>query len=853
MNMTQFWHEMYSVTIGLILLTSVTGQEDIVLLKLGVVTGPCQVFCDEQTIIKGVSGLNYVISAKITWTYVDVSEPYLVLNTVNRMKDSDIDLVLLLADVDYYMNFSSLLPDNQTNVLQWATPSSANKDDTDKVSLNNCGSSSTFRSLVDNNEETVLNRCRTEIQTDFYYIADEGRGHHKPTENALVDIVASLAGHLKWSSTFVLTDKEQNLDAVVHGLSVAGVSVMDGMMPDIFSPRFERDFLAMIDFALRDMPNITIVCSMECVKTLLKKPFSIARREVQRYAMRHITRWLIVTFGDHSAADQLTDIETNLDNVVVIVLPDTFFRKSPFKVEDVQTYIQGVLSDIGSGYNISEYNTTIKDLTLAKFFSNNKAVCQWVAIEALMWTRTGRKFATVGHVRGSGRILTSGDIFPNAKFGFNGRELLVSTNVWYPFVTKHENMTFSGFCIDMLDHLAVSLNFTYHLTMPGDGAWGTEFDNGSFSGMVGQMQRNEVDLLIAPLSIQTNREAIMDFSYPYFFEPTVIILKKPDPSDTKWRTLIDPFTTTVLICIGISLPTVSFIMCMLEYLSPYYRGLPDRASMRGLHHFSDAFWYLYGALLTQGGEHMSDAVSGRTLLSFWWLFCIVMMATYSGNLIAFLTVTKEKLPFDTLSGMVNQDVYRWGMIGGTAFIDILKNTQQDVFQQLWSGLVRFNRTDKDILSYDPEVHISKVLSGNYVFLGDKTYTEITMRNRSECDMVIAKEEFLPLQYAIGLPNNSPYTRLFDDEILSIHESGLLQIWKLKHWPKRSMCYGSMVPEATIVSLIDIQSAFYLIGIGIVVAVTVLTCECGYSYWKKRKGRNTDTTEVIHKYTIHSIT
>ncbi|XP_069103796.1 glutamate receptor ionotropic, kainate 4-like [Argopecten irradians] len=837
-----------TVIIGTILTNTVTGLDDIILLKLGIVRGPCVGFCKEQTTIKSVSGFSDVISANITWAYVDVSEPYTVLNTVNSMRYSDIDLVLLLADVDYHLNFSLLL-DKKTQVLQWVIPSS-NEADSDRVSLNNCGSSSTFMSLSENNQDTV-DICRTESQADFNYNNAKGRRQYEPTGNALVDIIASIANHLKWSSTFVLTDKDDNLDALVHGLSAAGVSVVDGMIPDISSPRFERDFLAMIDYAVRELPNITIVCSMECVRTLLKKPFSIARWEVQRYAMRHMTRWLIVTFGDHSAADQLTDLETNLDNVVVIVIPDKFVRKSFLNGEDVQSYIQGVLGDIGSSYNMSEYNhsnTTIKDLTLAKFVSNNKVMCRWVAIEALMWTKTGRRFSTVGHVQESGRLLTSGDIFPNTKFGFNGRELLVSTNVWYPFVGKHENMTFSGFCIDMLDHLAISLNFTYRLTMPADGAWGMQFENGSFNGLVGQMERNEVDLIVAPMSIQTNREVVMDFSYPYFYEPTVMLLKKPDPSDKKWRTLIDPFTTTVLICIGISLPTVSFIMCMLEYLSPYYRGLPDRASMRGLHHFSDAFWYLYGALLTQGGEHMSDAVSGRTLLSFWWLFCIVMMATYSGNLIAFLTVTKEKLPFDTLSGMVNQDVYKWGTIGGTAFIDIFKTSQQRTFQQVWDGLSRFNRTEKDIFSFDPEVHISKVLSGDYVYLGDKTYNEITVRSRKECDLVLTKEEFIPLQYAVGLPNNSPYTRLFANEILSIHESGLLQIWKLKHWPKRSTCYGSMVPEATIVSLIDIQSAFYLIGIGIVVAVTVLICECGYSYWEKRTGRNTFVAKIIHKHT-----
>ena len=37
-----------------------------------------------------------------------------------------------------------------------------------------------------------------------------------------------------------------------------------------------------------------------------------------------------------------------------------------------------------------------------------------------------------------------------------------------------------------------------------------------------------------------------------------------------------------------------------------------------------------------------------------------MVATYSGNLVAFLTVTTVSMPFDTLEEMVHQSAYSWG-------------------------------------------------------------------------------------------------------------------------------------------------------------------------------------------------
>ena len=53
---------------------------------------------------------------------------------------------------------------------------------------------------------------------------------------------------------------------------------------------------------------------------------------------------------------------------------------------------------------------------------------------------------------------------------------------------------------------------------------------------------------------------------------------------------------------------------------------------------------------------------------FWYLAVIVMCGTYSGNLVAFLTVVKTPIPFDTLEELANQDQYKFGVLGGTAWV-----------------------------------------------------------------------------------------------------------------------------------------------------------------------------------------
>lgn len=57
---------------------------------------------------------------------------------------------------------------------------------------------------------------------------------------------------------------------------------------------------------------------------------------------------------------------------------------------------------------------------------------------------------------------------------------------------------------------------------------------------------------------------------------------------------------------------------------------------------------------------------------FWWFYIIVIVATYGANLIAFLAIDIRQPPFETLEELANNDFYRIGTIGGTAWADELK-------------------------------------------------------------------------------------------------------------------------------------------------------------------------------------
>ncbi|KAF2349443.1 Ionotropic glutamate receptor L-glutamate and glycine-binding domain [Trinorchestia longiramus] len=78
-------------------------------------------------------------------------------------------------------------------------------------------------------------------------------------------------------------------------------------------------------------------------------------------------------------------------------------------------------------------------------------------------------------------------LFPEAP------ELIITAAPWVPHVTilEHEDgsRSLEGPAAKTIDSIADALNFTYTVIQPPDGAWGLAQQDGSWTGMVGQVVR----------------------------------------------------------------------------------------------------------------------------------------------------------------------------------------------------------------------------------------------------------------------------------------------------------------------------------------------------------------------------
>lgn len=90
-------------------------------------------------------------------------------------------------------------------------------------------------------------------------------------------------------------------------------------------------------------------------------------------------------------------------------------------------------------------------------------------------------------------------------------------------------------------------------------------------------------------------------------------------------------------------------------------------------------------------------------------------------------------------------------------------------------------------------------------------------------------------------------------MLKVLESGLLQIWKTRRWPKQTLCGDSLVKANRAITIEDVQSAFYLIAVGISLATIVIIYE-KIKHNCEIKNKKPDKLKVdLHRYNLRHST
>nr|XP_047142414.1 glutamate receptor ionotropic, NMDA 1 [Hydra vulgaris] len=399
-----------------------------------------------------------------------------------------------------------------------------------------------------------------------------------------------------------------------------------------------------------------------------------------------------------------------------------------------------------------------------------------------------------------------------------------------------------GYCIDLLKRLSERLNITYSLHLVDDGNFGSlTRENGSnfkrWNGIIGEIVEGKADIAVASLTINNERAQYIEFSKPYKYQGISILIKKTMPVDDL-LSFLRPFKPELWWLVLLSVHVVAVVLYLLDRFSPF--GEKDSDNKHPLDLFS-TMWFAWGVLINSGvGEGIPRSFSARILAMVWAGFSMIIIASYTANLAAFLVLDKPKNKIEGINDPVLRNPsssFKYGTVKDSSVEAYFR--RQVEMSSMYNFMKNYN------VQYESE-GISKVKNGELdAFIWDSPV--LYHETSKDCNLLTVGDQFGRSGYGIGVPKDSPWSDDISLSILYLQERGIMEELETR-WINFGTCDSiDDMNKPTTLELSHMLGVFIMVAVGIGGGLIIVIFEVLYYKYRgwKEKQKN-----VLKKSTQH---
>ncbi|XP_046373503.1 glutamate receptor-like [Haliotis rufescens] len=409
---------------------------------------------------------------------------------------------------------------------------------------------------------------------------------------------------------------------------------------------------------------------------------------------------------------------------------------------------------------------------------------------------------------------------------------VITTILLPPFLTKKKapdngkpllgNNRYEGFCRDLADEISEKLEFDYEIREVRDGQFGVELENGSWSGMIGELRRGVAELAIAPLTITAERERVVDFSKPFMNIGISIMIKRPDKQKPGVFSFMEPFSIQLWACITIAYVVVSVSIFLVSRFSPYEwhnLTLTFGDMIQNQFTLSNSFWFSMGALMLQGSDHCPRSAAGRIIGGAWWFFVLIIISSYTANLAAFLTIERMLTPIKSADDLVKQTEISYGTLKSGSTMKFFAKTEVPTYKTMYNSMTTATPSPF-VDSIDAGVERVRNFKAKYAFLLESTMNEY-YNNRKPCNTMKVGPNLNLKGFGIATPLGSDLKEKISYAVLKLKEDGTLHKLQQTWWYEKTECgsdTGHRESKKRSLSLSNVAGIFYILISGLVVSI-----------------------------------
>lgn len=209
-------------------------------------------------------------------------------------------------------------------------------------------------------------------------------------------------------------------------------------------------------------------------------------------------------------------------------------------------------------------------------------------------------------------------------------KLIVATRQVPPFAIQDDAGDWSGIAIELLRAIVADFNAEENSTVA------IEFRDLPLAELLSQTENGDVDLAIAALTVNFEREERLDFSHPFFASGLAIAVRAERSSG--WFHVFDRLFSWALLEVLATLGLMLLLAGFLMYLAERKSNKQDfgGGAWRGI---GAGFWWSIVTLTTVGyGDKAPKTTLGRAIAAIWMLSGLLIIASFTAAMTSALTV-----------------------------------------------------------------------------------------------------------------------------------------------------------------------------------------------------------------------
>ncbi|KPJ12050.1 Glutamate receptor, ionotropic kainate 1 [Papilio machaon] len=369
---------------------------------------------------------------------------------------------------------------------------------------------------------------------------------------------------------------------------------------------------------------------------------------------------------------------------------------------------------------------------------------------------------------------------------------------------------------DVLSFLIDRLNATNYMQYYSK--LGFQTYEGTWTGLLGALMDNSIDIGLEPVTSHASRNQNMDFVFPLAETMFNIYIREQETTAVR-DIFLAPFNPVLLACVF----AVGFGATIVIYIiSKFAPSVANSRSMR----FTEALVWSTGILCQQGGSQTPSNPAASILLIVCLLFASVTYNSYAAFITSVLSVRVASV--DTVSAVLQSTNLKIGYIRNGPDQMYLMSTK-DV--QLNAFYIRGYSEAENLVS-SAEEGLFRAAKQDYAFFSEQRTARTTLRSlsqsRGRCSLRELPVPSTRAQLAFPLSKRSPYARPILVSLLQLRGAGVVARLSAALVPAMPTCEPP--PRFASARAADVRSALVVFLIGLFASMFIGIVEyC----WNKR--------------------